>query len=121
MSPLNDLSGESFSKEKKVNFALIAVQLGIVPFFFYDVFWGICFGAFYYLVNVFGNAMSWWFPYLFGWPKPFTENVEEENKRTFRILPPIKDHLIPDLVHIGITILIWINWILSSKEVLQRI
>ncbi|WP_046692442.1 hypothetical protein [Leptospira santarosai] len=51
----------------------------------------------------------------------FDENVEEENKRTFRILPPIKDHLIPDLVHIGITILIWTNWILSSKEVLQRI
>ncbi|UZN06720.1 hypothetical protein M5D10_13020 [Leptospira santarosai] len=70
---------------------------------------------------MFGNAMFWWFPYLFGWPKPFTENVEEENKRTFRILPPIKDHLIPDLVHIGITILIWINWILSSKEVLQRV
>ncbi|EMO43924.1 hypothetical protein LEP1GSC187_2758 [Leptospira santarosai str. ZUN179] len=32
MSPLNDLSGEFFSKEKKVYFALIAVRL--VPFFF---------------------------------------------------------------------------------------
>nr|WP_061231006.1 hypothetical protein [Leptospira weilii] len=121
MKPFNDLSKEAFSNEKKVNLSIIAVQLAIVPFFLYDIFWGICFGAFYYLVNVFGNAMSWWFPYFFGWPKSFAENAEEENKKTFRILPPIKNHLIPDVVHIGITILIWANWILSLQEVLQRI
>ncbi|WP_268768120.1 hypothetical protein [Leptospira weilii] len=32
-----------------------------------------------------------------------------KQKTPLRILPPIKNHLISDVVHIGNTILIWVN------------
>ncbi|EMF79973.1 hypothetical protein LEP1GSC188_1081 [Leptospira weilii serovar Topaz str. LT2116] len=46
---------------------------------------------------------------FFRMTQKFCGKCGRRKQKTLRILPPIKNHLIPDVVHIGITILIWVN------------
>lgn len=48
---------------------------------------------------MFGHIMSWWLPYIFGWPTAFLENAKEDNQRTYYFLPLRYNHPVPDLVH----------------------
>jgi hypothetical protein len=66
-----------------------------------------------------GNLYSWWVPYFFGRPKAQAAKLKKQFGRTIKILPPIKDHPIPNLEHlpVGIFILVW--WIGNLNMLLK--
>ena len=48
---------------------------------------------------LFGEFMSWWRHYLFGPTKWWKDFYDKTHKHTIKVLPPIKDHPIPNLEH----------------------
>jgi hypothetical protein len=64
-----------------------------------------------------GNIFSWWVPYFFGCSKKQKELLEKHFGKTIKILPPIKDHPIPNLEHMPVALLIVI-WQLAALQVL---
>lgn len=62
-----------------------------------------------------GNIYSWWIPYFFGCSQKQKKRLEDHFGRTIKILPAIKDHPIPNLEHLPVTILIVIWWIAALK------
>jgi hypothetical protein len=60
-------------------------------------------------VGLLGHITAWWIPYFFGHYSKFTkEEYDFAFSRTIKILPPIKDHPIPDLEHLPVgIILVW--------------
>ncbi|KOP69034.1 hypothetical protein AMS62_19580 [Bacillus sp. FJAT-18019] len=63
--------------------------------------------------------MTWWIPYFTGFPKSAKENYDRYFKRTYKILPQIKDHLTPDVEHMGVGILIVITLIFQIWDLLS--
>ncbi|PLS03782.1 hypothetical protein CVD27_13410 [Neobacillus cucumis] len=55
------------------------------------------------------HLFTWWFPYFFGYPNNIRTDYEKYFKRTFKFLPKIKDHIIPDAEHVGVGILLTIT------------
>lgn len=47
------------------------------------------------------HLYTWWIPYLFGFPN-VTPDYVKYFKRTYKFLPPIKNHIIPDAEHVGV-------------------
>jgi hypothetical protein len=62
------------------------------------------------LLCLVGHIFAWWVPYFWGHYSAFTKQEYEFSfSKTIKILPPIKDHPIPDLEHmpVGILALVW--------------
>lgn len=92
-------------------------QLISIVGFYYYIYWMMIVGLVFWSLWMIGHINSWWLPYLFGFPKVFNKDAVEQNKKTLQILPPIKNHLIPDACHIvlgilsaTVTISIWITF-----------
>lgn len=62
---------------------------------------------------LFGNIFSWWVPYFFGCSDEARRHYEEAFGKTIKILPPIKNHPIPNLEHLPVAVLI-ILWLVTS-------
>ncbi len=60
-----------------------------------------------------GHILSWWIPYFFGCSEERKKHMKEHFSQTIKVLPPIKDHPIPDLEHLPVTILI-ISWFIAA-------
>ncbi|KOS62083.1 hypothetical protein AN161_14805 [Lysinibacillus sp. FJAT-14222] len=62
------------------------------------------------------QLLNWWMPYLTGkYLKQFPKTLYETHfKNTLKLLPPIKDHIIPDLQHNVLQIISLITFILSA-------
>src|ERR1700722_14823695 len=60
-----------------------------------------------------GHILSWWTPYFFGCSKERKQLFEDHFGRTIKILPPIKDHPIPNLEHLPVGLLI-ISWFAAA-------
>jgi len=57
-----------------------------------------------------GYVFAWWIPYFKGHYSDYTrQEYEYSFSKTLKILPPIKDHPIPDLEHmfVGLFIIAW--------------
>jgi hypothetical protein len=46
------------------------------------------------------QIIAWWRPYLFGAPQRHREAHERQFGRTYRFLPAIGDHPVPDAMHV---------------------
>lgn len=57
------------------------------------------------------HLFAWWFPYFFGFPKSVRSDYEKYFARTLKILPPIKNHIVPDVEHIGVGVILTITLI----------
>lgn len=64
-----------------------------------------------------GNIFSWWIPYFFGCSKKQKQLLEKHFGRTIKILPPIKDHPIPNLEHMPVALLI-ATWQIATLQML---
>lgn len=51
---------------------------------------------------IFGWWWHWWRPYFFGTSEEDRKHYEENFGRTYKFLPPIKDHPIPDAEHMPV-------------------
>jgi hypothetical protein len=60
------------------------------------------------------HLFAWWIPYFFGFPKNVRSDYNKYFSRTYKFLPPIKDHIIPDAEHVGVGILLATTLIIQS-------
>ncbi|MEH7333527.1 hypothetical protein V7161_12875 [Neobacillus drentensis] len=60
------------------------------------------------------HLFAWWLPYFFGFPLAVKADYEKYFSRTYKILPPIKDHIIPDVEHIGVGVLLLTTLLIQS-------
>ena len=103
MPPWNDLRQELFAGERNINLIILgAVAVSIIGFYFHykPIMW---FGVLFWSVSMIGHISFWWLPYFFGFPKVFIE--EDVPTTSWKFLPPIKNHPIPDACHMVIGIL----------------
>jgi hypothetical protein len=59
----------------------------------------------------------WWIPYFFGASEAHMQQYRKLFSRTFKFLPPIDDHLIPDAQHCVLHGLTVIALILTGRAV----
>jgi hypothetical protein len=98
---------------------LHAFQIASIIGFYFQIPWLMWIGAAFWTLSLIGHITSWWLPYFFGWPKPFLENAERDNAKTYHFLPKRKNHPIPDLTHCLIGILIVLSCFTSWMAVLK--
>jgi hypothetical protein len=99
--PWNDLSKYSYKEkmiEATVNGAIIIFCLGL---FITQIKWIMAISVVFWLVFFLMQLLNWWMPYLTGKHlKQFPKIVYDTHfKNTIKLLPPIKDHIIPDAQH----------------------
>lgn len=99
--PWNDLSNYSSQEkivEATVNGIIILIGSGL---FITKIKWLMGFSVVLWLVFLFMQLLTWWMPYVTGrhlqqFPR---ELYETHFQKTIKILPPIKNHIIPDAQH----------------------
>jgi hypothetical protein len=114
--PWNDLSKYSNQEkiiEASVNGIIIILCLGL---FISEIKWLMIISVIFWFVFLFMQILTWWMPYLTGKHlKQFPKTLYETHfKNTFKLLPPIKDHIIPDAQHNVLQILSLITFIVST-------
>lgn len=101
MYPWNDLTKYTNKErllEATVNGIVIIVSTGL---FVTKVKWLMICSVIIWLLFLMAQLLTWWMPYLTGkhlqqFPR---ELYETHFKNTYKILPPIKNHIIPDAQH----------------------
>jgi hypothetical protein len=53
-------------------------------------------------------------PYFFGFPNNVRSDYKKYFSRTYKFLPAIKDHIIPDAEHVGVGILLVASLVTQS-------
>lgn len=61
--------------------------------------------CFYLLITV-GTIVSWWIPYIFGSSKSHKEAFLKF-QNTHHFLPKIKDHVVPNTLHVILHLFVW--------------
>src|SRR5690625_3756095 len=99
--PWNDLSKYSY-RERVVEAAVNGITI-IIGFalFITKVMWLMAISVAFWFVFLLMQLMTWWMPYLTGKHlKQFPRELYDSHLReTLKILPPIKNHIIPDAQH----------------------
>jgi hypothetical protein len=67
-----------------------------------------------------GHIAAWWIPYFFGCSQQWKERMNYAFGRTMKILPPIKDHPIPNLEHLPVGLFI-VGWFVAALCALIRL
>lgn len=117
--PWNDLSKYS-NKEKiteaTVNGIIIILSFGL---FITQLKWLMIISVLFWFIFLFMQILNWWMPYLTGKHlKQFPKTLYESHfKNTFKLLPPIKDHIIPDAQHNVLQIISLITFMVSAFSV----
>jgi hypothetical protein len=52
------------------------------------------------------HLFTWWFPYWFGFPVRVKDDYVRYFSKTYKFLPPIRDHIVPDAEHCGVGVLL---------------
>lgn len=114
--PWNDLS--KYSKQEKiieatVNGFIIILCLGL---FITQIKWLMIISVVFWFVFLLMQLLTWWMPYLTGKHlKQFSKaQYETHFKNTLKLLPPIKDHIIPDAQHNVLQIISLITFFVSA-------
>src|SRR5699024_100171 len=99
--PWNDLSKYSLKEtvlEATVNGIVMLLAFGL---FVTKITWLMMISVIFWTVHLVMQLLNWWMPYLTRKHlKQFTKALYETHfQKTIKILPPIKDHIIPDAQH----------------------
>jgi len=113
--PWNDLSKYSLREkliEATVNGAIIIFNAVL---FITKVKWLMMISVVFWFFYLLMQLLTWWIPYLTGQHlKQFPRTLYDTHFReTIKLLPPIKDHIIPDAQHNVLQILSLITLIVS--------
>jgi len=95
LPPFNDLRFENRTANAYVQvlMALLAVSTLLGHRFEMWV------AAIFYSLWMVGHLISWWVPYLTGWPRAA---MEVNRQRAWTVLPRIRDRVTPDVLHTGL-------------------
>lgn len=117
--PWNDLSKYTFKEkviEATVNGAIIIFNAGL---FTTKVKWLMMISIVFWFLFLLMQLLTWWMPYVTGKHlKQFRRTLYDTHfKETIKLLPPIKDHIIPDAQHNVLQFLTLITFIVSVMSV----
>jgi hypothetical protein len=65
------------------------------------------------------HLFAWWIPYFFGFPNSAKNDYLKYFSRTYKFLPRIKDHIVPDAEHVGVGILLVVTLLFQAKDLFQ--
>lgn len=119
--PWNDLSKYTFKEkviEATVNGAIIIFNAGL---FTTKVKWLMMISIVFWFLFLLMQLLTWWMPYVTGKHlKQFPRTLYDTHfKETIKLLPPIKDHIIPDAQHNVLQFLTLITFIVSVMSVVD--
>lgn len=115
--PLNDIAALK-SKDSTlyrlmgsfINGSLVLIPLVLTLFYYSQptipFYVGMTVMAFYLLLTI-GTILSWWIPYLFGSSQKLKKQFSKF-KNTHHFLPRLKDHIIPNTLHVILHLQVWI-------------
>ena len=104
--PWNDIRKEGIFKAERIGVVVHNI-LQIFSISSYYMEWkpGMWVGLIYWSILFTFHILEWWIVYFFGWPTFFVKTTKEASATTYKFLPPIKNHPIPDACHFFIGIL----------------
>lgn len=118
--PWNDLSKYSH-KERLLEATTngIIIIIGII-LFVTKVKWLMVISVVFWFVFLLMQLLTWWMPYLTGKHlKQFPRSLYDTHfQETLKILPPIKNHCIPDVQHNVLQLLSLATFVTSSMTVI---
>lgn len=119
--PWNDLSKYSYRErlvEAGINGIIIIIGFAL---FVTKIKWLMVISVAFWFVFLFMQLMTWWMPYLTGKHlKQFPRELYDSHFReTLKILPPIKNHIIPDAQHNVLQILSLATFVVSLISVIS--
>lgn len=117
--PWNDLSKYSFKEkviEATTNGAMIILSIGL---FITKIKWLMIISIIFWFVFLIMQLINWWMPYLTGKHlKQFPRSLYETHfKETIKILPPIKNNIVPDAQHNVLQLLTLATFIVSTLSI----
>lgn len=117
--PWNDLSKYSFRErmiEATTNGIVIILGLGL---FFTKIKGLMILSVIIWFVFLFMQLLTWWIPYLTGRHlKQFSRALYDTHfQETFKLLPPIKNHIVPDAQHNVLQIITLATFIASTVAI----
>ena len=87
--------------------------------FVLDIGWLKIVGAVYYGVLLIGGFLSWWRPYIGGATPDWQATYDRIFRQTLIVLPPIRNHPVPNLEHVilhSLTLLTAVlTWLTMSR------
>lgn len=103
--PWNDVS-RTTATEKLLACVFNVIPIGILA-------WGYAvrhqtlmnYGTGSYAVFLLLQLNQWWRPYLFGAGRRVRAEYQKRFSRTWKVLPAIQDHPVPDVQHLGLQVL----------------
>ncbi len=104
LPPWNDMSPGN--PERRVAVVLGAAQLVVIVGFSQEWLWLMGPGIAMYIAWLWLQIAGWWKPYLFGTTERHMKAYEKYFGRTYKFLPPIGDHPIPNAAHVGLQLLL---------------
>jgi len=121
--PWNDLSKYSYQErllEATINGIIIVI--GII-LFVTKVKWLMVISVVLWFAFLFMQLLTWWMPYLTGKHlKQFPRSLYDTHfQETLKILPPIKNHCIPDAQHNVLQLLSLATFVISLMAVITQI
>ncbi|MBS4172225.1 hypothetical protein [Bacillus sp. FJAT-49736] len=60
------------------------------------------------------HLFAWWIPYLTGYPNQVRSDYDKYFRNTYKFLPAIKNHIIPDAEHFGVGVLLSLTMIIQG-------
>jgi|SRR5690625_3492233 len=119
--PWNDLAKYT-NKEKMLEATVngLTILLGIV-LFVSGIKWLMIVSVIFWLIFLLMQLLNWWMPYLTGkhlnqFPRKLYDTHFQE---TLKILPPIKDHIIPDAQHNVLQLISLVVFVVSLLALFQ--
>ena len=99
----DDLSGNS---QGRLDVVLGVIQVGIIVGVGAESIVAMTLGVVVYAAWLGLQVIGWWIPYLRGASDAHSRFYEKHWARTWRFLPPIGDHPVPNAAHVGLQVLI---------------
>ncbi|WP_216828648.1 hypothetical protein [Alkalihalobacterium elongatum] len=82
--------------------------------FYYNTSWSVWVGFGLTSIILIMHVFAWWFPYFTGYPKTVRKDYEQYFMRTYKFLPKIKNHIVPDAEHVGVGVLLLVTFIVQA-------
>lgn len=97
-----------------INTFLILLPLSLTLYFLqHPPLWAKILTSSIYALLTLGTIAAWWIPYLFGSYSSQHKEGFIEYRDTHTFLPPIRDHVIPNTLHVLLHLQVWLCFIFS--------
>lgn len=112
--PFNDIKAKDKRLRKLEVLGNYPPLIIIALCFNFNTSWSVWVGFVLTSIILMMHFFAWWMPYLTGYPNGVQGDYEKYFSRTYKFLPKIKDHIVPDAEHIGIGVLLVATFVVQA-------